>query len=189
LSTYPQEIHDNAQRLGVCPGGYADLLDDMQRLSVLHEALERRTRIRTMMAESFIEEHASGTLRKNKRLGFCWNDQYLAERAAYEFGFEFAVIPKSRILIGAPYTEGDCHAITEAGWHIERYINLSIWKDDEYAAKYIQVELPDGTRREGIGIVVLKTTATFVPKNHVVYAIVAEYDPQQKAWREARNPA
>jgi len=157
--------------------------------SPLNEAFSRRVAERHMTADAFIERHASGTLRKNKRLGFCWRDQYLAERAAYEFGFEFAVVPRSRIMQGDPYTEGDCHAITEAGWHIERYITLSIWPEDVYEAKYLHVELADGTRREGIGIVVGKTSAPFVPANHVAYALVAEYDPTRKTWLPARNPA
>ena len=157
--------------------------------SVQNAAFERRAAVRNLTADQFIERHASGTLRKNKRLGFCWRDQYLSERAAYEFGYEFAVIARSRIMQGDPYTEGDCHAITEAGWHIERYITLSIWPEDEYAARYIHVELPDGTRREGIGIVVVKTSALFVPSGHIAYALVAEYDPARKTWLPARNPA
>jgi hypothetical protein len=152
-------------------------------------AFTRRRAVRNLTDDQFIERHASGTLRKNKRLGFCWRDQYLAERAAFEFGFEFAVVARSRIMTGDPYTEGDCHAITEAGWHIERYITLSVWPDDAYVARYIYVEQSDGSRREGIGIVVERTSAAFVPRGHVAYALVAEYDPARKAWRGVRNPA
>ena len=56
------------------------------------------------------------------------------------------------------------------------------------AAKYLHVEERDGTRKEGIGIVVEQTSAPFIPKGHVVYAMVAQYDPLRKAWNSAKNP-
>lgn len=148
----------------------------------------QRIAIREMSADAFVEAHASGTLRKNKRLGMRWRDQYMAERTAYEFGWEFTCTPRSRVTFGEAYTEGDCHAITEAGWHIERYATLSIFPEDVCIARYISVEEADGTRREGLGIVVEKTSAPFVPESHIVYAIISEYDPTAKRWREPRNP-
>ena len=155
----------------------------------LEDRIQERLRIRHLDAEEFIERHASGTLRKNKRLGMCWQDQYLTERVAYEFGWEFTHAPRSRVTVGDAYTEGDCAALTEAGWHIERYQTLSLWPDDVYSAKYLQVEERDGSRHEGVGIIVEQTSAPFVPKGHLVYALVAPYDPQRKAWEHARNPA
>jgi len=70
--------------------------------------LQRRVALRLMSAEEFIEKHASGTLRKNKHLGMVWRAQYLQERTAYEFGWGFECLPRSRVTFGDAYTEGDC---------------------------------------------------------------------------------
>lgn len=145
----------------------------------------RRIMLRKMSASEWIDAHASGTLRKNKSLNFAWMDQYLSERIAYEFGWGFEIIPASRVTCGVPYTEGDCHSITEAGWHIERYITLQFFDEDVYTAKYIQVEYPDGTKKEGIGIVVEKTSAEWIGNGKIVFAIIAEY---KSSWLPASNP-
>ena len=89
---------------------------------------------------------------------------------------------------GDAYTEGDEAAITEAGWHIERYLQLSLYPEDQFEAKYVNVEYKDGTAREGIGMICRQTSAAWVPTGHIVFAIVAEYDPLQKRWHPARNP-
>jgi hypothetical protein len=151
-------------------------------------ALAKLVRVRTMDADSFVERHASGTLRKNKRLGMVWREQYLGERVAYEFGWEFECLPRSRVTFGDAYTEGDTPAITEAGWHIERYLELCVFPEDELEAKYLNVEYKDGRTREGIGLVLRQTSAPWIPGGHLVFAIVAEYDAVKKAWHEARNP-
>lgn len=151
-------------------------------------AMARRVAVRTMEADAFVEAHASGTLRKNKRLGMVWREQYLTERIAYEFGWTFQCLPRSRVTFGDAYTEGDVHAITEAGWHIERYIELSCFPEDRFETKYLTVEYKDGVKREGIGIIVRETSAIFVPGGHIVFAIVAEYDPARAVWCDAENP-
>lgn len=154
----------------------------------LEERLGKRIKIRNMSADEFVESHASGTLRKNKRIGMAWKSQYLHERVAYEFGYGFECIPRTRITVGNPITEEDSHSITEAGWHIERYQNMSIFPEDTYSCKYLQVEYPDSSRREGIGILVEQTSAPFIPEGHTVYSLIAEYDPQKHKWKEAINP-
>lgn len=150
--------------------------------------LERRVRVRMMGADDFVERHASGTLRKNKRLGMVWREQYLVERVSYEFGWAFECLPRSRVTFGDAYTEGDVHAVTEAGWHIERYLELSTFPEDRFETKYVTVEHKDGSKNEGIGIIVRQTSASFVPAGHIVFAIVAEFDVVAKAWLEAVNP-
>ena len=151
-------------------------------------ALKNRLAIRMMDAEAFIERHASGTLRKNKRVGMAWRAQYLEERVAYEFGWEFECLTRSHVTFGAAYSEQDAAAITEAGWHIERYLETSVFPEDRFEAKYINVEYPDGSRREGIGLIVRQTSAEFVPKGHIAFSIVSEYDPLMKRWLAAKNP-
>jgi hypothetical protein len=64
-----------------------------------------------------------------------------------------------------------------------------LFPEDRFTAKYLNVEERDGTRKEGIGIVVEQTSAPFIPKSHVAYALVAPYDPVRKAWLNAKNPA
>ncbi|MES2953666.1 MAG: hypothetical protein V4674_03870 [Patescibacteria group bacterium] len=150
--------------------------------------LVRRLAVREMSADTFVENHASGTLRKNKRLGMAWRKQYLEERTCYEFGWKFECIERSRLTFGDAYTESDCHSVTEAGWHIERLITLSVFPEDRYEAKYIHVEYATGEKKEGIGVIVRQTSAQFVPEGHLVFAIVAEFDPEMKEWLHAENP-
>lgn len=153
-------------------------------------ALARRAALRGMSADQWIESHASGTLRKNKRLGMSWQPQYREERTAFEFGWTFECLPRSRVTYGDAITEQDNHAITEAGWHIDRYITMSVFPEDRFETKYLQVEHERGGRRtEGIGIVVRETSAAWLPAGHVVFAIVAQFKPRKGRWKPARNPA
>jgi hypothetical protein len=152
-------------------------------------ALARRVALRLMTAEEFIDKHASGTLRKNKQLGMVWRSQYLEERTAYEFGWGFECLPRSRVTFGDAYTEGNCRSLTEAGWLCERYISLAVFPEDRCEVKYINVDYGDGRTKEGVGLIVRATSAAFVPDGHLVFAIVAEYDPVRKRWRPARNPS
>src|SRR5262249_36811643 len=132
--------------------------------------------------------HASGTLRKNKALGMVWRSQYLEERTAYEFGWGFECLPRSRVTFGDAFTEGDCKPITEAGWFCERYMSLAQFPGDRCEVKYIVVDYGDGRQREGVGLIVRETSASFVPDGHLVFAVVAAFDPVKKRWRGAQNP-
>lgn len=149
-------------------------------------ALKNRVAVRSKSADKWIDDHASGTLRKNKRIGFAWRNQYLQERTVYEFGWEFEIIPRSYLTFGDPITEGDCHAVTEAGWHIERYVETRVFPEDYVEAKYINVEYGSGSTKEGIGIIVRETSADWIPDGHVVFAIIAEF--KSGNWLEAKNP-
>jgi hypothetical protein len=152
-------------------------------------ALRERAAIREMSAEDFISRHASGTLRKNKEVGMAWRGQYLEERIAYEFGYEFECLPRSRVTFGDAYTEGSCQPITEAGWLCERHISTRTFREDHYEVKYLHVDYGDDEQREGIGLILRQTSAAFVPDGHIVFAFVAEFDPVHKRWRKARNPS
>lgn len=154
------------------------------------EAVQKRVSIRLMKEDDFIEKHASGTLRKNKRLGFTWRSQYLHERSAFEFGYPFECMPRNRVTFGDPYTEGDEKSLTEAGWHIDRYLTMSLFPEDYFEAKYISLEYPTNTFcREGVGIIVRQTSAPWVPSGFLLFAIVAEYDRPNRKWLEAVNPS
>ncbi len=155
----------------------------------LQERLNARIALRNMSADYFIEKHGSGTLRKNKRIGMAWWNQYLTERTAYEFGWGFEITQRCYVKFGDAKSEGDCHPITEAGWHIERYLEMHLFPEDHFETKYIEVENKDGITKEGIGLIVRRTSAPFIPKGHIVYAIVTEYDPMRECYKEALNPS
>jgi len=132
-----------------------------------------RIKLRTMSEDEFINEHSSGTLRKNKRLGFEYKKQYLHERVAFDFGYGFECLHESHINWGLPMTEGDCPPITEVGWHIDRYQFLA-FPGDEFEAKYLKIHTGIGPDREGVGIIIRKTSAAYIPNNYVVFALIAE---------------
>jgi hypothetical protein len=76
-------------------------------------AFAARLAARMMPQQEWIDRHASGTLRKNARLGMRHRSQYMEERTAWEFGWEWQCVPSSRVTLGDAITEGDCSAITE----------------------------------------------------------------------------
>lgn len=159
-------------------------LDDSEPVA---PGLQKRWAIRNLPESEWIERHGSGTLRKNKRIGFTYRTQYLAERIAYEFGYGFQIVPRAQITFGDPISEENCHAITEAGWHIERYISLNIF-DDYVEAKYIHASYRDNSKKEGIGIIVRETSSLWIPSGHIIFSIIAEFDPYRKVWKDAINP-
>lgn len=144
--------------------------------------------LRTLSAEDFIDRHASGTLRKNKKVGMKHRSQYLHERAAYEYGYGFECLPASRVTIGEAQTEGDCKPLTEVGWHCERFFERMLFPEDKAIIAYITVEEEGGKRREGVGLVMTHTSAPWVPHHHVVFAIIAEVDLKTHTYLPAVNP-
>lgn len=144
--------------------------------------------IRTMSEDEFIENHASGTLRKAKKLGTAYKSLYREERVAYDFGWEFKVIPNSRITYNDAIAEGDCSAFTESCWHAERYMNKNPFEDDIFELKYIIVEETEDHVYQGIGLFCKQTTASFIGEGNTLFCIIAEYDAKNKTWLEARNP-
>lgn len=150
-----------------------------------HQPFSLRVEARLISEEEFIEKHASGTLRKNKQLGFHYKKQYLHERTAFDFGWGFECIHESHIDWGQPVTEADCAAITEAGWFIDRY-QFFAFPGDQFEAKYIQVHSDE--IKEGVGIIIRHTSASFVPDGHVVFAIIAKIDNVTHQYQSAVNP-
>ncbi|MGE0709990.1 MAG: hypothetical protein AB7N76_25945 [Planctomycetota bacterium] len=151
-------------------------------------ALARRVAVRTMKAEEWVERHASGTLRKNKRLGFAWKSQYRDERTCFEFGWEFELLPSTQINFNVAITEGDQKALTEAGWFVDRLLTIHPFPEDDFELKYVIADYRDGPRREGVGLILRQTSAPWIPAGHMVFAIVAEWDPRAKRWLGAKNP-
>jgi hypothetical protein len=142
-------------------------------------ALQRIVALRFLSEEEFIERHATGTLRRNKRLGFAWKSQYLEERIAFEFGWGFQCQPRSRVTFGDAITEGDCRQITESGWIMERYLLRRPFPEDRFQVKYIKYDSHHQIH-EGVGLILFETSAPFIPTGSVVYSIVAVYNPIKK---------
>lgn len=163
----------------------------METEIIISPAMETfRTAIRNMPENDWIDKHGSGTLRKNKRLGFVVKTQYLHERSNFEFGNGFEVVPRSRVTFGDAYSEADCKAVTEAGWFADRYItlNMAMFPEEHYQLKYLIIEESDGTKREGIGIVIRKTIAKWVMPGNIVCCIISEFDKNTKEYLTAINP-
>lgn len=165
--------------------------DETKQAAEDYPRLKKLLDLRTMTSENWIERYASGTLRKNKRLGMRWYKQYRTERVAWEFGYPFAMCSPTRITFSDAITAGDCSAITEAGWHIDRYIEKSLFPEDIWTIKYIKAEPSTGKNSlepvEGIGVICKTTSAAWLPKKQVVYAIVAEYDPVSHSFNKTRS--
>lgn len=151
------------------------------------EAFAQRVRMRLMPMDEFIETRASGTLRKNRAIGFNAKSHAEHERVAYEFGYYFEAMPERFVTWGEARSEGDCKPITEAGWHVERYASVALFPGDEIEVKYITVEV-SGVRREGVGIVVRKTSAPWVPTGFIVFCIITELDNAAHDFKPAVNP-
>lgn len=144
-------------------------------------------KVRTMSKEEFIENHGSGTLRKNTKLGLANNTHYLDERIAYEFGWEFETEYATRVTVGKAVTEGDVKSNTELGWHAERYINTRVFPEDKVEVCYIIHEDSEGNIREGNGILI-KETSFAIGKGRYIFAIIQEYDRVKEDWLPAVNP-
>lgn len=147
--------------------------------------------IRSKDAEQWVDDHGPGTLRKAKRLGYSWRKMYLHDRVAHEWGWEFRITQKSRVTFGDAFIEGDEPALTEACWHQERHIALNRFPDsDSYESKYLYVDPGDGgPKLEGVGLILRRTSAAWLPPGHIVYCIIARYNVEKGKWKKARNPS
>lgn len=142
---------------------------------------------RMVSKSRFIKKHGSGSLKKAKKLKMAHHSMYIEERVCYEFGWEFQCQPASRVTTGPLIAEGDCSVITETGWFAERLRTLNPYKgEDKYKVAYITFTDENGKVTEGAGIVVSRTSAAFVGKSKLVFALVAEWDGSN--WSENRNP-
>ena len=139
--------------------------------------------VRTMSNDEFIDIHGSGTLRDNKTLGFAWKMQSLSERCAYTFGYGFAGYKSHNVVFNDSISECDEKAYTYAGRWFKAYLTKNLFEEDHFQIKYVSIRDDAGkTVCEGIGIVVSQTSATFVPPNTIIVAMICEYHPAKAAW-------
>ena len=139
-----------------------------------------------MTEDEFINNHGSGTLRKNKRLGFHYKKQYIHERVAFDFGYGFECIHETYVNWGQPMTEGDSHPITEAGWFADRY-QFFAFPGDEFETKHLEISVANETVK-GVGIIIRKTSAPYIPEGNVVLALITKENPVTHLYEPAVNP-
>lgn len=143
---------------------------------------------RRLSKNDWIDRHASGTLRKNNRLGFAAHDQYVYERTAWDLGYHWQVIAATRVTIGIPITEGDVKGITEAGWHADAYITKNPFSCDVFSIKYISVDI-NGEVKEGIGLVAEKLWASWIGNNKTVFCLMLKCDKNTGQYGNCLNPS
>ncbi len=147
--------------------------------------------LRNMPDDDWIQLYGSSTLRRAIRLNASWKELYRHERIAFDFGFYFESLPRSRVLFGDAFSEGDCSSITEAQWLAEKYILNHFNPDDHFEYKYIRVSSPNDLsfiEREGLGLILRKTSAHFVGKGNLVFSFIVQYDAIKKEWKQLFNP-
>ena len=143
---------------------------------------ENFIKMREMSINDWISKYGSGTLQKSQKLGFDVYDKYLEERVKFEFGFGFEILPKSYLTV-SDIKLVSASALTELGWHLERMIEIRPYESDWFLAKYIQL----GTdNRQGGCILLKETSASWIPKGMMVFAMVAPFDNGK--YLEAVNP-
>lgn len=130
-----------------------------------------RVNVRFMPTEEFIDKHGSNCLRRNRRLGFTWQSQYLEERVAFEFGMCFQCLPRDSVSFDNPKSGSNWHS-NESGVFIDRYLEMNIFEEDIFEAKYIFVK--NEIKAKGVGLICKQTSAPFIPSGHVVFGIVCE---------------
>lgn len=144
-----------------------------------------RRLIRDLSQEEFIEKYGSGTLKKSKKLGFDIQEAYLKERTRFEFGQGFECIARSRVTY-SDIKLVSCQGLTELGWHAERMIELRPFESDVFICKQFEVEYAEGHIKEGAGILVWETTASWIPKGFMILSIVVK--KEKGSYQQAINP-
>lgn len=147
----------------------------------------RTTPLNEWLKDKELSERLSGTLRKNARIGMKSYSQLEHEAICQTLGWGFEAMPTTRLTFNDAISEGDCHAITESGWHIDRLLATWIWPEDRFECKYIIIDDGCGLR-EGIGVVCRETSVQWLGNGKMVFAIIAEFDRNNNKWKEAVNP-
>jgi hypothetical protein len=153
------------------------------------EGTNELRQLRGQSEAQWIDRHASGSLRKAAALGLSTRDLYLHERTAHEFGWGFRCLPATRVLVGRAMIAGDCRPLTEACWHSERIVARNPFPaGDRYRMAYVRIDERDAIPEEGVGIVLTRTTARWVPDGHLVFALIAPFDSLTRSYLPAENP-
>lgn len=121
--------------------------------------------------EGWVEAYGSGSLRRAREENLRWKDMYLEERAAFEFGYGFQPVLKSRIAFGDALAESDSPATTETCWWARRLRRLN----PDAEVRVLHAHLTEDSTREGIGILITpKQTPHWLPKDRVLFAFTVD---------------
>jgi hypothetical protein len=149
----------------------------------------RSTPLKDWLTDPELKDRLSGTLKKNASIGFKYLSQLNEEALAQTLGWGFESSPTTFITFNDAITEGDCHSLTEVGWHVDRLLSTHIFDEDHFELKYIVVQDYNGKiERQGIGVVLRETSISWVMKGHLVFSLLTEYDSDKKEWTDCLNP-
>lgn len=154
---------------------------------------ERILSLRTMSDDEFINSHGSGTLRDNKALGFSYKMQCISERLAYVFGYGFTFKKFCRVQMNPCITECDEIAYTLAGRWTTQYKAKSLFSEDIFNIKYINIQENTKIEWSGIALIVEETSVNFLPNspnttnNFLIFAKIVEFDNVNNKWLSPIN--
>lgn len=164
-----------------------ELVTESQGLNLLFKM--RSNPLSIWLKDKDLSDRLSGTLKKNARLGFKYMDQLRHEALCQTLGWGFESMPTTYITFNDAITEGDCHSITEVGWHVDRLFALNLFTEDYYELKYINIQDTNGNiERQGIGVILRTTSIQWIPKGHLVFALLTEFDNKTNTWSDCINP-
>lgn len=128
--------------------------------------------------ELWVHEYGSGTLRRALQQGMSWFKLYLHERTAMEFGYEFHLVEKSRIMEGIPLAEGDDPATTETCWHARALAYKSNLGNLGRKYRVVWARVSDEEEsREGLAIICeCSVQPHWVPQSKVIMAFTTDRD-------------
>ena len=168
------------------------LSESTQRIEsngIKNQILMRQTPLGKWLSDPFLSDRLSGTLRKNARIGFKHINQLEHEAICQTLGYGFEIRPTTYITFNDAITEGDCHSITEVGWHIDRMLNIHPFDEDIFELKYIVVKDQMGNdEKQGVGVILKETSIQWIKPGSLCFAILTEFDPKSKEWTECINP-
>lgn len=154
-----------------------------------HQLRKRTCSLDEWLTDPELSDRLSGTLRKNARLGFRYHDQLVSEAIAQTLGWCFECLPTTYITYNDALSEGDCHSVTEAGWHFDRLLKSHIFAEDVFILQYVNIQDAKGNiERQGIAIITKETSIQWIPKGNLVFAMLSEFNQETQEWLPCENP-
>lgn len=167
----------------------SDLLLNSEILGVQVLVKMRTTPLKDWLTDISLSDRLSGTVKKNSKVGFNVNLQLEHEALCQTLGWGFESIVSTRVNFNDAISEGDCHSLTEVGWHFDRMTQIQLFPEDYFELKYIVIQDEAGNiQRQGIGIIVRETSIQWIKKGKLVIAMLTEYDLAKKEWTDCINP-
>lgn len=153
------------------------------------QVLMRETPLSKWLSTPDLSDRLSGTLKKNARIGFKHNSQLEGEAICQTLGWGFEVIATTYVTFNDAITEGDCHSLTEVGWHVDRLLSVNPFEEDYFELKYINIQDMEGNiERQGVGLIVRETSVQWIRKGAICIALLTEYNSRSGEWTECVNP-